>query len=152
MPHGSWAGLSMGDEAVPHHLVTKKMAEELKREAEDAFNARDTKALEQRLAPGLIDHNTLLGGTDLRQRMSRVLQVFPDATFKVEDYILQGNAVAWRWTIKGTHTKRIMGVEPTNKPVTLSGLSVAVISDGRIVEHWEFSDDLSFMEQLQREG
>jgi steroid delta-isomerase-like uncharacterized protein len=137
---------------MPHHLVTPELAEELKREAETAFNTRDTKVLERRLADGLIDHNTLLGGTDLRQRMSRVLQVFPDATFKVEDYILQGNSVAWRWTIRGTHAKRVMGIEPTNKVVTLSGLSVAVISDGKIVEHWEFSDDLSFMEQLQEKG
>jgi predicted ester cyclase len=51
--------------------------------------------------------------------------------------------------IQGTHTKRVMGVETTGHEVTISGLSAAVIQNGKVVEHWEFSDDLSVMAQLQ---
>jgi predicted ester cyclase len=132
-----------------HHEITTEFAEELKRRVEEGFNSRDPRAIEQVLAPGLVDHNKLLGGVDLRQRMARVQEAFEDAHFTIDAYIVQGNAAAWRWTIRGTHTKRIMGIEPTGREVTISGLSAAVIQKGKVVEHWEFSDDQSVMAQLQ---
>jgi predicted ester cyclase len=49
-------------------------------------------------------------------------------------------------------TKEIMGVPATGKPVALSGLSAAVMENGRILQHWEFSDDRSLMAQLEAGG
>jgi steroid delta-isomerase-like uncharacterized protein len=134
---------------VPHHEITPEMVEDIKARAERGFNERDPKVIEELLASHLIDHNRLLGGVDLRQRMARVLQAFEDARFRITDYIVQGSAVAWRWTIRGTHTKTIMGVEPTGKNVEIAGLSAAVFKNGKVVEHWEFSDDQSVLAQLQ---
>jgi steroid delta-isomerase-like uncharacterized protein len=134
---------------VPHHEITPELVEDIKARVERGFNERDPKAIEELLAPHLIDHNRLLGGVDLRQRMARVLEAFEDARLAVTDYIVQGNAVAWRWTIRGTHTKTIMGVEPTGKVVEIAGLSAAVLKEGKVVEHWEFSDDQSVLAQLQ---
>jgi predicted ester cyclase len=42
-----------------------------------------------------------------------------------------------------------MGIEPTGKLVEIAGLSAAVLKDGKVVEHWEFSDDQSVLAQLQ---
>jgi predicted ester cyclase len=134
---------------MPHHELTNERAEELKRRVEQGFNDRDPKVIEQLLGTHLVDHNKLLGGVDLRQRMARVLEAFHDARLSIDEYIFQGNAVAWRWTIRGTHTKPIMGVEPTGRKVALSGLSAAVLKDGKVLEHWEFSDDQSLLAQLQ---
>jgi steroid delta-isomerase-like uncharacterized protein len=131
---------------------TKKRAEELKRLVERGFNERDPKVIEELLADRLIDHNTLLGGADLRQRMARALEAFDDAQLTIDEYIFQGNAAAWRWTIRGTHTKEIMGVKPTGKRVALSGLSAAVMENGKIIQHWEFSDDTSLLAQLETGG
>ena len=55
-----------------HHEITTEFAEELKRQVEEGFNSRNPKVIERVLAPGLIDHNKLLGGVNLRQRMARV--------------------------------------------------------------------------------
>ena len=134
---------------MPHHEITPELVEDIKARVERGFNERDPKAIEGLLAPHLIDHNRLLGGVDLRQRMARVLEAFEDARLAVTDYIVQGNAVAWRWTIRGTHTKTIMGVEPTGEVVEIAGLSAAVLKEGKVVEHWEFSDDQSVLAQLQ---
>jgi predicted ester cyclase len=134
------------------HGFTKERAEELKRLVERGFNERDPKLIEELLADRLIDHNTLLGGVDLRQRMARVLEAFEDAQLSIDEYIFQGNAAAWKWTIRGTHTKEIMGVRPTGKPVALSGLSAAVMQNGKILQHWEFSDDRSLLAQLEAGG
>lgn len=131
------------------HQVTPEFAEELKARVEQGFNERNPAIIERLLSPQLIDHNKLLGGVDLRQRMARVQEAFEDARLEINEYIVQGSAVAWRWTIRGTHSNRIMGVEPTGREVTVSGLSAAVVVNGRIVEHWEFSDDQSVLAQLQ---
>ena len=51
-----------------HHQITTEFAEELKRQVEEGFNSRDPKVIERVLAPGLIDHNKLLGGVDLGEQ------------------------------------------------------------------------------------
>jgi predicted ester cyclase len=132
-----------------HHEITEEQARDLKDRVERAFNERDIKAIEGILGDRLVDHNVLLGGVDLRQRMARALEAIPDATFSIDAYIFQGNAAAWKWSITGTHAQPIMGMEPTGKKVTLSGLSAAVLKDGRLVQHWEFSDDQGLLAQLE---
>lgn len=132
-----------------HHEITKEIAEDLKRQVERGFNERNPKLIEELLADRLMDHNVLLGGIDLRQRLETVLEAFDDATMSIDEYIFQGNAVAWAWTIRGTHTKRILTFEPTGRQVSFSGLSAAVFQNGKVVQHWEFSDDPSLVAQLE---
>jgi len=115
----------------------------------DGFNNRDTRLIEEILGDHLIDHSELLGRMDLRQRLHRVQQAFPDARYEVIDYLVQGHAVAWRWTIRGTHTNEILGVQPTGRMVILPGLSVAVILNGRVVEHYEWVDIPELLAQIQ---
>jgi hypothetical protein len=33
--------------------------------------------------------------------------------------------------------------------VTISGLSAAVLKDGKVIQHWEFSDDQGLLAQLE---
>jgi predicted ester cyclase len=97
--------------------LTDERAEELKRLVERGFNERDPKIIEELLADRLIDHNTVLGGVDLRQRITRVLDAFEDARLTIDEYIFQGNTAAWRWTFRGTRPGRSWGVHPTGKQV-----------------------------------
>lgn len=115
---------------------------------ESGFNDRDESSIEALLSPHLVDHSAALGGVDLRQRLARVHDAFPDATYKVEEYLIQGPAVAWRWTIRGTHAREIMRVAATGKTVEIRGLSMAVFQNGKVVEHWEFPDYDALAAQL----
>ena len=133
-----------------HQQITREQAEALKSQVEKGFNSRDTRLIEELLGPHLVDHNVLLGGADLRQRIAITLDVLEDAEFAVEEYIFEGNALAWRWRVRGTHSKPIMGIEPTGKQVVIRGLSAGVLKDGKLVSHWEFSDDAGLLEQLER--
>jgi steroid delta-isomerase-like uncharacterized protein len=134
---------------VTSHELTREFAEDLKSQIERGFNERKPEVIEAVLADRLIDHNVLLGGVDLRQRIARVQEAFEDARLSIDQYIIQGNAAAWRWTITGTHTQSIMGIEPTGKVLSISGLSAAIIQNGKVVQHWEFSDDQTLLAQLQ---
>ncbi len=146
---GGWKTSPDTPGPITHYEITKEQAEDLKARVERAFNDRDTKAIEGFLGDHLVDHNVLLGGVDLRQRLARTLEAFPDAEFSIDEYIFQGNAAAWKWSIRGTRAPEIMGIQPTGKKVTISGLSAAVLKDGKLIQHWEFSDDQSLLAQLE---
>ena len=49
----------------------------------------------------------------------------------------------------GTNTGSFMGMLPTNKKVDIMGVDyVTLNSDGKVIEHWGFSDDMKMMQQL----
>jgi predicted ester cyclase len=57
--------------------------------------------------------------------------------------------VVVRWTLRGTHLGETrMGIAPTGKQVTASGISIVHIRDGRIVEMWTNVDFLGLMQQM----
>ncbi len=129
--------------------ITDDEADRFTRQLEEGFNRRDDALIESLISEHFIDHSVLLGGMDLRHRIHRVQEAFPDATYAVVDRLVQGNAVAWRWTIRGTHAKQILGTAPTGRVVMLPGMTVAVIREGKAVEQWEFADIPALLDQLQ---
>jgi steroid delta-isomerase-like uncharacterized protein len=73
---------------------------------------------------------------------------FPDLKHTVDEMIAEGEAVAARWTVRGTHQGDFQGIAPTGKPVRLSGTTVHHLADGRIVETWLTFDNLEMLQQL----
>lgn len=75
-------------------------------------------------------------------------EAFPDATFTVEDQVAEGDRVALRLTMRGTHLGPLNGLPPTGREVTVSGISIERVVDGRIVEGWNQNDALGMLQQL----
>jgi predicted ester cyclase len=73
---------------------------------------------------------------------------FPDGQFTIEDLIAEGDQVAFRWTMRGTHRGEWRGIAPTGKPVTNTGLSILRLRDGMRVEERVQSDQVGVMEQI----
>ncbi len=66
---------------------------------------------------------------------------FPDLSITVEDVMAEGDRVAARVTMRGTHRGEFQGISPTGKRVEVKAIDMFRISDGRIVEHWGHADD-----------
>ena len=67
----------------------------------------------------------------------------------MEDQLSDGeHQVVSRWTLKGTHQGEFLGIAPTGKRVSISGISIHRISGGKIVAEWQEWDSLSLMQQL----
>lgn len=76
------------------------------------------------------------------------LAAFPDSTLTIEDTIAEGDRVASRWTMRGTHRGEFQGLAPTGNAVRISGIIISRIREGRAVEEWEVFDLMGLMQQL----
>jgi steroid delta-isomerase-like uncharacterized protein len=119
----------------------------------DAMNDDDGAAIDRLVAPGFVHRNPAdpqmpTGPPGLRQMGERWHRAFPDGRERVEDQIAEGDTVVTRWTFRGTHRGELFGVAPTGRVVTMSGIFVDRIADGRVVEHWDEADIAGLMEQL----
>jgi steroid delta-isomerase-like uncharacterized protein len=73
---------------------------------------------------------------------------FPDARISIEACIAEGDTVATRWRLTGTHLGEFQGIPPTGRPVTFSGLEFNRVADGRFVEHWSMFDNVALLRQI----
>jgi steroid delta-isomerase-like uncharacterized protein len=79
---------------------------------------------------------------------SRLFQAFPDMQQTVETIIADDANVAMRHVLKGTHNGEFLGIPPTGKQVTGSGVRFFRLSAGRIRETWYDINLLGFMQQI----
>jgi steroid delta-isomerase-like uncharacterized protein len=73
---------------------------------------------------------------------------FPDLEATLHEVVAQDDEVAVRYTLTGTHEGPFAGVEATGKRVTLSGLAIFRVADGRIAEGWGCADTLGLLQHL----
>ena len=73
---------------------------------------------------------------------------YPDTRLAIGEMIAEGDLVAMTWTATGTHQGELMGIAPTGRSVTVTGMGVDRISGGQIVESWANYDALGMLAQL----
>ena len=120
--------------------------------AYEAINQNNLDALDELVASDIVDHDPVPGqGPGLegvKQYFSSMHTAFPDFQMDVEDMIAEGDKVVARVKVGGTHQGEFMGIDPTGNRVTITGVDILRIAEGKIVEHWGKFDDLSMMQQL----
>jgi predicted ester cyclase len=112
---------------------------------------KDVAKLFELYDPGYIEH--LRNGDQSLEQMKPGIAVifaaFPDLKFTVEDMVAEGDKVAYRVTIAGTHTGGpYMGVAPSGKKIEMRNTSIKRIANGRLAESWGTLDTVSAMRQL----
>jgi steroid delta-isomerase-like uncharacterized protein len=73
---------------------------------------------------------------------------FEHLNVTVEDMIAEGNTVAARFTARGVHKGNFMDLPATGKPITMTGIEIFRIKDGKIIELWGEANLLGLMQQL----
>ncbi|MGC1598374.1 MAG: ester cyclase, partial [Candidatus Acidiferrales bacterium] len=66
----------------------------------------------------------------------------------VDDTIGADDKVVVRWSAVMTHTGDHLGIPATNRPVRITGITIAQIKDGKIIRGWDNWDQLALMQQL----
>lgn len=102
-------------------------------------------------APGARFHGWAPGTLDVdgyRAVMSALFAGFPDARFLVDDVVAEGDRVAVRHRLVGTHTGDFQGLPPTGRRVEAAAIVLLRFEDGRVAEGWLNADFLGFLQQL----
>jgi steroid delta-isomerase-like uncharacterized protein len=94
--------------------------------------------------PGVEIH----GPGDFAALFDRLHGAFPDIKITVEDTFGADDRVVVRWSAKMTHTGDHLGIPATRKPVHITGITIARIENGKIVQGWDNWDQLALMQQL----
>jgi steroid delta-isomerase-like uncharacterized protein len=66
----------------------------------------------------------------------------------MEDVVAEEDRVVTRTTFNGTHLAEIEGIPATGKKVSMPGITIFRLDNGKIAEGWLFNDNLSLMQQL----
>ena len=88
------------------------------------------------------------GQAGFRQLVERYHSAFSNVELKIDRIVAQGDWVASHWTARGTHTAELMGIAPTGKDVTVTGMQFDRVAGGRIVESHGLFDALGMLQQL----
>jgi len=80
--------------------------------------------------------------------MSALLTAFPDSRFIVDDVIAEGDRVAVRHRLQGTHQAELQGVPATGRQVEIGGIVIFHLENGKIAEAWLNADIMGMMQQL----
>jgi ketosteroid isomerase-like protein len=105
----------------------------------DIYATGDLSALDEVIAPNYVGHASA-GDRDLEGFRKSILYfhnlfIYDEDSFEVNDQFVEGEKVATRMT---AHVK----VRATGEPVTLIGINLARIVDGKIVEEWNTWEQL----------
>ncbi|WP_030244081.1 ester cyclase [Streptomyces sp. NRRL S-350] len=116
------------------------------------FTKGDLGAVDEYLAEDFVNHDPPLGGGADREGMRRAGALFraacPDWHSDQDLVIGEGDLVVEHFTAHGTHRGELLGVAPSGRPLSLPGINIFRVRDGRIVERWGRLDDLGLLRQL----
>ncbi len=119
---------------------------------DEIFNQGDVSVVEEIFSADYVDHSAPPGFPpglgSLKQSVMLFRRAFPDLHIQIEDLIAEGDKVVARLTYQGTHLGDFMGIPPSGKKLSESGIAIDALKDGKIVEHWVVRDDLGLLQQL----
>jgi steroid delta-isomerase-like uncharacterized protein len=120
---------------------------------EEVWNKGNLPVTDELFAPNYAHHDSSTpdvgrGPESEKKRATLYRTAFPDLRLTIEDIIAEGETVTARWSCKGTHKGDLSGIAPTGKQFTISGISIARFTNGKMVEGWVNWDALGLMQQL----
>lgn len=123
-----------------------------RRVPEDIATEHNLDLIEEVFAEDAVDHGPfgqVSRGTDeIREAFEEYLDAFPDFGATVEDVVAQGDTVAMRVTLRGTHEGNFKGLSPTNNSFEVQNMVFTRIEDGKIAERWIQPDTGGMLQQL----
>jgi steroid delta-isomerase-like uncharacterized protein len=120
---------------------------------EEVWNKRRFEALDELLSPSHAIHDNLssrssVGPEAYKAQVAIFLKAFPDLRFTIEDIVGENEKIVIDWTISGTHQGEFWGVRPTNKKLSLEGVTIHHVTDGKIMDSYVTSDALVLWKQV----
>ncbi|MBK5284103.1 MAG: ester cyclase [Bacteroidia bacterium] len=120
---------------------------------DQVINAHNVAMIDSFCSPDFLDHNPDPGHSgkgieDMKAGFSEFFAEFPDVNFKTNFMMADGDKVMAHVTMTGTNSGAMGDMPATNKQVSIDGIDVVVMKDGKAVERWGFFDSRKMMADL----
>jgi steroid delta-isomerase-like uncharacterized protein len=123
-----------------------------RRAYEELFNQGNLSLVEELIAPDFLNYAappaSYRGPESMRQLIRMLRTAFPDLHFTIEELVAEGDTVAGRVIMSGTHQGTFQGMPPTGRSFRQAQMHFVRFRDGKGVEHRAVRDDLGLMRQL----
>lgn len=142
-------------------LLTKAMEttkeqenKQLVRQFFELLDRHDTESMGQLLVSNtnysfhIGGHSSTVDWNEHKRLLIGVNNAFPDLHHEIVDMVAEGDKVAVRLNVTGTHKGDFQGIPPSGKKLSLDEMGFITIIDGRIVEGWISADTTRLMQQI----
>jgi steroid delta-isomerase-like uncharacterized protein len=133
-------------------MSTESNKAAVRRFMDEVINKGNLAVADEILSGDLVDHTAYPGVPPNREgrktTIARLRGAFPDLRITEDEMVGEGDRLVIRHTIRGTHQHDFLGIPPTGARVEMGGVTVVRFAGGKIVEHWQYRDDLGLMRQL----
>jgi steroid delta-isomerase-like uncharacterized protein len=134
-------------------MSTEPNKAQFRRTLEAMFNKGDLDLVDELVAPDFLNHDVPPGmnnrGPESARQVVMILRTaFPDLHFTIEDLVAEGDTVAGRVTMRGTHLGPFQGIPATGRSFEQAHMHFVRFREGKAIEHRAVRDDLGMMRQL----
>jgi hypothetical protein len=98
---------------------------------------------------GHVNAHDIVGAANAKGFIGGFLEGIPNAFYDIKESFVNDDKVTCRWVCTGTQTGNFYGMPATNKDVSVNGITIFRISDGKIAELWNVWDQFTLVEQLK---
>ena len=119
---------------------------------EEVWNKGKRDAIAEMLLPNAVIYEScqaIQGPDGFYPFFDRMQAAVSDIHVSFHDAMAEGDRVVLRWSVSMRHTGDGLGVPPTEKVVTTTGISVPRLAGGKFIEGWQNWDMLGLMQQIQ---
>jgi len=119
----------------------------------EAWNKRKLELVAELISPSHALNDPFVSGSQIgpemyRRRIQELTASFPDLHFSVEDLIAEKDKVVASWVISATHQGEFMNIPATGKKVSVEGITIHYIRDGKILDSNARWDAVGLLRQL----
>ena len=119
----------------------------------EAFNEGNVSVVDELCTPDVVTHDSalpepLIGIEATKASVTGYRDAFPDLQITIEEQVAEGDIVVTRWSARGTHQGDLIGIAPTGKQATVTGITIDRFSNGRVAESRTNWDTLGMLQQL----
>ena len=134
-------------------MSTEENKELCRRIFEDVFNKLDQTTATEIISPSFVTHHPFYpqgihGIEGVNQMITTYRAGLPDIQYTIQDMVAEGDKVVVRWIAYGTHLNTFLGVPPTGKKVTITGIEIFRVASDKLEEAWVNSDSLGLLQQI----
>lgn len=135
-------------------MSVKELESRIQLAGEEAWIEGNVDALSEVYADDYVSHKPPFPDTSgleaVKQSIAVTRLAYSDIQATYDEWIAEGDTIAYRYTMRMKHTgtSPALPIPPTGKEVVLQGCIVVHVKDGKVIEEWEYSDYLGFLQQL----